>query len=289
MADFIINDKFKTTTDYSGPTPAWMAPSKPLADPIEARHESNFMGMEAASRQDLKMAYDFVHKVKPANKKKNFYSLAGFVGYRNRDILKEIEYGKVFKIKIKDFVIDFSDGYEKRKNEFILKQCNEFAKNSIKDDLILTDSWILTSILETPQFSCLWDKAVANPIKYIILANQDEEEAFKREFIHFEKMFNRIKKVQDKEKRNRLFDGLAKSSIGPKAIKKINYEYKFLSTLSEDFLFINTEGLAIKEIAAKIKEVINHDQACKAKGGGSSKAKKSKAKRRKDRGTAKEI
>ena len=271
MADYIINDKFRTTTDYSGPTPAWMAPQKGIIDPIEAKVECNLMGRLDAAKHSIVNCHDFIHNISPSKRTENFYSLAGMVGFRSEDIVKRIKYGKIFKLNYKKFGSILVRGHAQKKNKFILDQCNAFAKANVRKELILTDSWLATSIIESPEVSCLWDKAVANPTKYIVLVNKDYEECVKNQFLYYEKVYKRIAKIDNESNRKELLDRLNSRNIAPMMFETVNYAYEaFADARKEDTILVRCEGLSEEQLSTKIEEVVTNDQK-------SSKATKSRA------------
>ena len=285
MADYIINDKFRTTTDYEGPTPAWMAPQKGIVDPIEARVECNLMGRLEATEHSVKNCYDFQHKIEPTVKKSNFYALAGMVGFRSEDIVRRIKYGKIFKIDYSKFGEILIAGHSKKKNKFILDQCNEFAKRTLNTkELILVDSWLATSLIENPETSCLWDKALCNPIKYIVLVNKNPEECVQNQFPYYEKMYNRIQKIENDDERKELLDKLTSRNIGPLTFELVNHAYEtFAKARKEDTILVSCEGLSEEQVSTKIEEVIKNDQeskrSAKARAGSKTNAKTAKGRK----------
>ena len=278
MATYTINDKFKTSTDYTGPAPAWMNPSKGIVDPIEAKVECNLMGKLEATAHSIKNCYDFEHKIKPKSKRDYFYALAGMVGFRDVDMVRRISYGKVLKIDYAKFGSIAVSGHAQKKNKFILDACNRFAKANLnKRELILTDSWLITSLVENPETSCLWDKAIANPIKYVILVNENSEECVQNQFPYYQKVYNRIQKMDNEDNKKELVNKLNARNIGPLTFESINHAYKILAEeMQEDALLIRCEGLNEDQIVTRIKEGIKNDQAGKTRTSTKAKSKASK-------------
>ena len=267
MTKWIINDTFVTSTEYEGPPPAWMHPSGLGHDDIQGSVEVNFLGREKAIKYSLNSAYDIENVIKPVNQRNRFYALAGFTGFEDAEILKHIPYAVPLKINFNEYKITQGYDHNKRKNKFILDKCNQYAKkNLLGRKRVLVNFWLLESLIETPIASCLWDKAIKNPVKYIVLYNNKKDEAFENQRLHFERVYNRISKIGNERKREYLFERLAKRCHGPKACEDVNFAYRYISVLLSNLCVgINCSGLSPKEIAESIKrEVKNVEEKDKA-------------------------
>ena len=264
MAKYIVNDKHVMSTDYYGEKPpAWQDPSgKAEDDPDQSRFNDFRLDPKRAVENSLNHSYDRVNKITPKRVNKNLFVVTGHSGYLNHEIINRLPYSAVPVPYADTEKNDRNLSMDSFANRQSLLDTNLFYEkygDVVKKEILVTDRWLINSIVDEPTISCLWDKAKINPFRHIILYNEDVDEVSKIQFQRYKKEYDKIVK-----KNNHIYElnELNSRYKGDVQIEHLNYAWRHISKIFKNCILLNCKGLQEYEIVNEVYYLIK-----KSKGG----------------------